>query len=254
MHMQIFGGLFMNSQCIRLYSLVVTLVFGLTLTTVPAAMANERHLTCGSKNYGYKYCRIYTGGRVRLVHQMSSRPCDEGETWGYDGQGVWVDKGCRADFIVDEAYGGWDDGYGRKYDSRHHSSHHHKDHSNVGAALGVAAGAAILGALFSSAGGNSSANTNTSYNQRNMATTAVPSWAIGTFQGYDQRHNSDIELTITPSGQVYGDENGRKVNGSFNDQMLEINRTRYTIKPNRNGLIATREGDYHNQIHYVRIR
>ncbi|RUM37188.1 MAG: hypothetical protein DSY57_04530 [Desulfobulbus sp.] len=87
-----------------------------------------------------------------------------------------------------------------------------------------------------------------------METTTVPSWAIGTFQGYDQQSNSDIELTITPSGQVYGDEDGHKVNGSFTGRLLEIDGTRYTIKPNRNGLIAIRDDNYHTQIHYVRIR
>jgi hypothetical protein len=244
----------MKFQCIRLYFLLLISVLVPALIITPVAMANERHVTCGSQNYGYKYCRIYTGGRVRLVHQMSNKPCDEGETWGYDGQGVWVDKGCRADFIVDEAYGGWDSGYDRGNDYRrdHHSSSRHHQDNNIGAALGVAAGAAILGALFSAGSNSSTGNANSSYDQRHM--TNIPSWAIGTFQGYDPRYHTDVELTITPSGQIYGDENGRRLAGSFDGRTLEIDGTRYAIKSSRNGLIATENNNYQNEIHYIRTR
>jgi hypothetical protein len=35
-----------------------------------------------------------------LVRQRSGSPCIEGRTWGRDRSGVWVDRGCRADFEV----------------------------------------------------------------------------------------------------------------------------------------------------------
>lgn len=35
-----------------------------------------------------------------MVRQMSEAPCQEGSTWGSDAQGIWVDRGCRAEFAV----------------------------------------------------------------------------------------------------------------------------------------------------------
>lgn len=35
-----------------------------------------------------------------MVNQRSGSPCTQGRTWGYDKSGIWVDRGCRADFIA----------------------------------------------------------------------------------------------------------------------------------------------------------
>lgn len=35
-----------------------------------------------------------------MQHQRSKSACVQGASWGFDQQGVWVDHGCRADFIV----------------------------------------------------------------------------------------------------------------------------------------------------------
>ncbi|MBN9502372.1 MAG: hypothetical protein BGO01_12995 [Armatimonadetes bacterium 55-13] len=37
---------------------------------------------------------------VRMVRQISSKPCKQFITWGYDKNKLWVDKGCRAYFDV----------------------------------------------------------------------------------------------------------------------------------------------------------
>ena len=37
---------------------------------------------------------------VRLQRQLSSAPCQEGQTWGWDPGGIWVSGGCRADFAI----------------------------------------------------------------------------------------------------------------------------------------------------------
>ncbi len=58
------------------------------------------NITCASDDMKRHYCRIDTQGRVRMVNQRSGSPCIQGQTWGYDGGGIWVDRGCRADFIV----------------------------------------------------------------------------------------------------------------------------------------------------------
>ena len=58
------------------------------------------NVTCASEDYKYNYCRVSTNNQVRLVNQASAADCIENETWGYDNGGIWVDKGCRAEFSL----------------------------------------------------------------------------------------------------------------------------------------------------------
>jgi hypothetical protein len=37
---------------------------------------------------------------VQLLRTLSDSACIEGRTWGWDRNGVWVDRGCRAEFSV----------------------------------------------------------------------------------------------------------------------------------------------------------
>lgn len=61
----------------------------------------ERRITVQSDNHRLSRARIDLDGmRVRLVHRRSDAPCIEGVSWGYDRRGIWVDRGCRADFVV----------------------------------------------------------------------------------------------------------------------------------------------------------
>jgi hypothetical protein len=57
-------------------------------------------LACSSDDGRRKYCNADTRGGVRMSRQVSGSPCREGETWGYDGRGIWVDRGCRAEFQI----------------------------------------------------------------------------------------------------------------------------------------------------------
>jgi hypothetical protein len=57
-------------------------------------------ITCSSDDMRRHYCDTNTRGGVRLLRQRSDAPCRQGATWGYDRRGVWVDRGCRADFEV----------------------------------------------------------------------------------------------------------------------------------------------------------
>src|SRR5271168_2248661 len=67
------------------------------------------NITCASDDMRRHYCRIDTQGRVRMVNQRSGSPCIQGQTWGFDNGGIWVDRGCRADFVVGR--GGGNGGY-----------------------------------------------------------------------------------------------------------------------------------------------
>jgi len=55
---------------------------------------------CSSDDGRRNYCAADTRGGVRLTRQISGSPCREGQTWGYDRNGIWVDRGCRAEFAV----------------------------------------------------------------------------------------------------------------------------------------------------------
>jgi hypothetical protein len=57
-------------------------------------------LTCSSNDGGRQHCPADTHGGVQMVRQISGSPCVEGRTWGFDQSGVWVDKGCRANFML----------------------------------------------------------------------------------------------------------------------------------------------------------
>ncbi|HYM87278.1 MAG TPA: DUF3011 domain-containing protein, partial [Pseudoxanthomonas sp.] len=59
--------------------------------SVTCSSANGRQNTCAWNN---RY------GRPVLIQQLSSDACREGSTWGYQGNQIWVDRGCRARFGV----------------------------------------------------------------------------------------------------------------------------------------------------------
>ena len=68
---------------------------------------NYPNITCASDEIRRHYCRIETEGRVRIVNQRSGSPCILGQTWGFDNSGIWVDRGCRADFVVGRGGNGY---------------------------------------------------------------------------------------------------------------------------------------------------
>ncbi len=55
-------------------------------------------ITCSSDDGKRNYCNIDTRRGVQLIRQISGSPCIENSTWGYDNRGLWVDRGCRAEF------------------------------------------------------------------------------------------------------------------------------------------------------------
>jgi len=61
---------------------------------------NSGAITCASDDGRRSFCEADTRGGVRLARQLSDSPCREGNTWGYDERGIWVDRGCRAEFEV----------------------------------------------------------------------------------------------------------------------------------------------------------
>lgn len=73
--------------------------------------SSAQTISCSSDDGHRHYCPADTRGGVRLEKQRSDSPCRQGYSWGYDRGGVWVDRGCRADFAVD-SYRSGRPGYG----------------------------------------------------------------------------------------------------------------------------------------------
>jgi hypothetical protein len=66
----------------------------------PGGPGGGQMITCSSNNGGRNYCPADTRRGVQLVKQRSDARCTQGYSWGYDKRGIWVDRGCRADFVV----------------------------------------------------------------------------------------------------------------------------------------------------------
>ena len=78
----------------------------LALLLLPLLGAAQQTVRCESNNGSRNYCNapINNPNQVTMQRQISGSPCVRGSTWGVDGRGIWVDKGCRADFNI--GYGG----------------------------------------------------------------------------------------------------------------------------------------------------
>ena len=56
-------------------------------------------VTCSSDDGRRRYCQANTARGVRIVKQYNNA-CQRNGAWGFDSRGIWVDRGCRADFEV----------------------------------------------------------------------------------------------------------------------------------------------------------
>ena len=55
---------------------------------------------CESQDGRDRRCSVSVRSDVRLVRQLSDTRCVEGQNWGWDRSGIWVSRGCRAEFEV----------------------------------------------------------------------------------------------------------------------------------------------------------
>jgi hypothetical protein len=82
-----------RSSKLALFSLCVLLLGGVTTTQAATVV-------CESRNDGYQTCPVDGSGGVRLSRQLSTQGCWKDDTWGYDRNKIWVNRGCRAEFDV----------------------------------------------------------------------------------------------------------------------------------------------------------
>ena len=193
----------------------VSALIGAALIAGPLPVRAERTIRCDSNNYRYQYCRANTDNHVKLERQRSTARCREGDSWGYDRHGIWVDRGCGADFRVGKEGG-------------------RNDALVAGAAI---AGLAILAVMASNKSGQA---------------TDVASWAVGTFSGFDPTEQTDVTLTILPGGSVSGRAGRFDFEGSFHDPVLEAGRINFRVERSGNGFMATDERDPAHRVYFRR--
>ena len=60
------------------------------------------NIICNSRKERYTRCNLNLDryDRIRLKRQLSNSGCWQGDTWGYDRDGIWVDRGCRGEFEI----------------------------------------------------------------------------------------------------------------------------------------------------------
>src|SRR5262245_29518337 len=77
-----------------------TVVIAVLATLIPmTALADT--LRCRSRDFRYAFCSTrqpIRAARVRTQH--SNTTCIEGQTWGFQSNGIWVNHGCDATFDI----------------------------------------------------------------------------------------------------------------------------------------------------------
>lgn len=212
------------------------------LLVAPPAFA--RTVRCESRDYRHTYCPVPTYGDVQLRNERSRSACHYGRSWGYDHRGIWVDRGCRADFAVDEGRRGSYSGYGG-YRDYGYDDRNRNEGSKAGAAVaGVALGAAIAAAIASS-----------KHHSRQDDRDAVPSWLVGRFEGYNTEQHADVAMQVSPSGSVTGYlPGGQQVYGTYRDGRMAFGGVDFDVEKTGSGFTLTQRDDRNNVVVYHRDR
>ena len=76
------------------------------LIAPPAAQGQDRSttITCSSTNGRRATCGADTSHGVTLLRELRGSHCEEGFSWGYDRRQIWVDRGCRAEFSLNDEH------------------------------------------------------------------------------------------------------------------------------------------------------
>jgi hypothetical protein len=151
----------------------------------PAAPAGAATgiIVCESRGYKYEYCDVDTQGRVRIVREVSTgNLCRKGWSWNFDKDGIWVDKGCRAEFEFGRG-GGSSAG------------------SNDAAIAAGILGALVLGAVIASSGTPGPAYV-APPPPPPVAYAPTPAWAIGSYQAWDPESRHTVQLIVQGNGRV----------------------------------------------------
>ena len=75
-------------------------ILGQRTDPVRPLQALDGLVTCESADGRRKECAADTSAGVQIVRELSDAECSFGRQWGYDAKGIWVTKGCRAEFAI----------------------------------------------------------------------------------------------------------------------------------------------------------
>ena len=79
----------------------VGIVWG--LAAPPSAQAQDHTtITCSSTNGRRATCGADTSRGVTVLRELRGSHCEEGFSWGYNRREIWVDRGCRAEFSLND--------------------------------------------------------------------------------------------------------------------------------------------------------
>lgn len=138
-------------------SMVLKIVLACSITSasfmIPnTAQANGNQiLTCSSNDYEKSYC--YTSQDIfsaNIRRQLSSSICLLNDSWGYYDRTIWVDDGCRAEFIVNFRHDSHaNKSNGHSYNNGYSNGRRHYEDDDVDGeeVLGILGLALLLSAL-----------------------------------------------------------------------------------------------------------
>jgi hypothetical protein len=200
----------------------------------PGIAFGEILVRCESREHQYRYCRVDTDGRVRLARTLSDAACVGGRSWGYDYRGIWVDRGCRAEFAI-----------GRRDED-------HWGGNTAGSVLGGGS-AAILGTIFGNPMGSGyHGQYSGSYGANDRD---IPNWAVGAFEGYDPEVRGEVRVSIYPGGSVTFASGRNRLSGSFRRNEIHMNNgADYKVQRERDGLTLTTQGFRGEELRLYRLR
>jgi hypothetical protein len=239
------NGIWVNNGC--------RAEFEISFFDYGAGWGESGFFTCESQGFAYRYCPAFTGDGVNLTKQLSNEECVKDRSWGYDKNGIWVNNGCRGEFILNVRDNkGW-----------HRHRHHHHGHPDDDAAdiIGIIGGLALLGAIIGSAENSPqppppppyySPYYQPPYENRKFP---VPDRLLGTFSGFSDFYKEIIEINIAPIGIIDGYISDAKIYGIYyNREELILNNKIFIIEQTSEGFIAKEKNNFNNQIYFKKIK
>jgi hypothetical protein len=205
---------------------VAMTVVGSLMVTAATAAAQVQQITCESTDSKYRYCAVKTDNEVRMLRQISGERCEQGKSWGYDKEGVWVDLNCAAEFRV-----------GRSGPS-----------TSQKIAAGAAAGAAMLQAML---GGQTSA---AQASAAPPATGALPPWVVGTFQAQHPKTEQQYYITIDSQGVLDGRVNDKEFFGRVKGERIYVGALVLGFRQEGDGFVAFEPGKESEGVPFSRVQ
>lgn len=165
----------------------------MVLSGLPSPAWAAREVACESHGMQRNFCSTGAHGEIRLVSNSGLWPCKQGETWGIESEGIWVDQNCKGRFSVDDA----------KSD-------------NKGA---IVAGVIGLGILAAIAANHAKKDDDRGPDDRPPPPPGPgpgrpppgndwgrpdypPDWMVGQYQGYNGFYKAEMSMQVSPGGRI----------------------------------------------------